>query len=105
MSHWRKLFNSKYVGAWDFEGGPVTLTIKDVRHEEVPDQQGNKEKHPIVYFEKAKKGLVLNRTNAKTIAKLHGKDTDQWPGKQVTLFGTQCEAFGETVDCVRVKGA
>ena len=105
MSHWRKYFDDKYIGAWDLEGKPdgVALVIKDVKVEVMQDPTGGKSKKPVVYFEKATKGMVLNKTNARTIAKLHGNDTDEWTGKTVTLYATTCDAFGETVDCVRIK--
>ena len=47
--------------------------------------------------------MVLNKTNAGIIAKLYGTDTDAWVGKKIVIYATTCKAFGETVECVRVK--
>ena len=50
-----------------------------------------------------RKKLVLNKTNATTVAKLYGPRPSQWAGKRIVLFPTQCEAFGKTTDCIRVR--
>lgn len=97
------IFPSKYVKAADLQGRPVTLAIKDVRVEEMTNHSNEKERKAVVYFEKATKGLVLNRTNAQIIANLYGDETDHWRGKRVTLYPTRVKAFGTMQDCIRVK--
>ena len=47
----------------------------------------------------------MKKRNAKIIAKLHGNDVDGWVGKAIALYATTCDAFGETVECVRVRKA
>ena len=50
--------------------------------------------------------FVLNKTNAKLIAKhLHEPKAINWPGAKITLSPETCEAFGEMVPCIRVKAA
>jgi hypothetical protein len=57
-------------------------------------------------FDKTEKLFVLNKTNANAIAEALGeKKAVNWTGKRITLFPTQCDAFGKTADCIRVKGA
>jgi hypothetical protein len=46
---------------------------------------------------------VMNKTNMKIIKKWHGKETDNWIGKQITLYATTCKMKGEVVDCIRVR--
>ncbi len=94
-------FPSKYLKAADFQGQDVTLMIVAVRMEPI----GDDEEKPIVRFEEAKRGLLLNRTNARTIAELHGQDTDAWRGKRITLFPTTTEFRGSVVECIRVRPA
>ena len=48
-------------------------------------------------------GLVLNKTNAATIADLYSEETTNWAGKPITLFTTQVEFRGKQVRCIRVK--
>ena len=104
MPHWRKMYDSRFIGSWDLEeAGPVVATIKDVTMEEVQDNTGHKETKPAVWFTKGKKALLLNKTNAKAIAKLYGTHTEKWGGKQIELFPTECDAFGDKVECVRVR--
>ena len=109
----RLLFPSQFIAAADLKGRDVTLTISRLGIGESLRAEGGKavKKH-IVYFaemdkrpEDDRKKWVLNKTNAKTIAKLYGNDTDAWIGKRITLFPTTCQSFGETVDCIRVKAA
>lgn len=114
--HVRQMFPKEYLSAADIAGrGDVTLTISDIKQEELQSEGGKEHKWCVHFreFEDAhrrnarivNKRLVLNKTNAKTIAKMHGNETDEWAGKRVTLFATTCEAFGETVDCIRVRSA
>src|SRR4026209_2145377 len=79
-----QLFPSKYVKAADLNGKTVTLTIAKLVVEEL-GHSAEKEKKPVLYFQKATKGLVLNRTNAMTIAGLYGDEADDWPGKRISI--------------------
>lgn len=95
-------FPSKYLKASDLQGKEFTLIIKEVRMENVGDE--SQEDKPILYFTKAQKGLVLNRTNAQTIAaNLGSDDTDQWIGKAITLFATQVDYRGQQVEAIRIR--
>jgi hypothetical protein len=58
---------------------------------------------PILRFEGTDQGMILNKTNARTIGLTFGNEMDGWKGKKITLFATTCEAFGKTVPCVRVR--
>lgn len=99
---YRKLFKSKWFTASCFEGKPITLTIADVKVEEVENESG-KEECPCVHFEGNAKPLVLNKTNARAIASLHGADAEDWKGKKITLRESVTTYRGDEVPCVRVK--
>lgn len=95
------LFPSKYVKAADLNGRRINVTISRVSLE----QMGNPpERKPVLYFEKAAKGLVMNKTIGMSIAHLHGDETDGWKGKRITLYPTQVSAFGKMNDVIRVAG-
>lgn len=98
-----QVFPTKYVAAADLNGKDVTLTIKGVRLEEMVTHKDEKVKKPVVWFEKASKGFVLNVTNAKVIAALHGDETDDWTGKRITIYATKVRAFGQMQDAIRVR--
>jgi len=102
--HIRLMFPTDYVTAADLNGQDKTVTIASLSQEELTMQGGIKETAWIVTFAEAKKKLVLNKTNAKTIAKLHGDESDDWIGKQITLYPTTCKYGRDTVDCIRIRG-
>jgi len=95
-------FPSEYLRASDLMGREVTATIKNVVLEEVGRER---EERPVLYFRGKEKGLVLNKTNANTIAALFGDDTDDWTGGEVTLFEAQVEYQGKMTPSIRVKRA
>lgn len=98
-----KVFPSKYVAAADLNGKPVTLTVKSITLEEMVTHKDERVKKPVVWFERATKGFVMNVTNARTIADLYGDETDAWVGKRITIYPTRVPAFGKMQDCIRVK--
>lgn len=81
--------------------GSVTLTIKDVRNEELRSSRGADQK-PVVYFKERDKGLVLNKTNAKQIARLYGRETNDWRGKKISIYAQEGEWFGEKGYAIRI---
>lgn len=97
-----QLFPSKFVKAADLNGKTVTLTISGLVIEEL-GHGTEKERKPVLYFQKATKGLVLNRTNAMTIAGLYGDEADEWPGKRISIYPTRVRAFGVMQDTIRIK--
>jgi len=100
------MFPSLYLRAAEFAGKEVTLTVHRVRPESMRMNDNTKREKFIVEFEETDKMLVLNKTNANAIAKALGiKKAVQWAGHKITLYPTECDAFGDTVECIRVKGA
>ena len=95
-------FPSKFVKPADLNGKHVTLTIAKIVIEQL-GHGAEAERKPVVYFLKATKGLVLNRTNAMTLVGMYGDESDDWVGKRVTLFATRIRAFGTMQDTIRVK--
>lgn len=93
------LFPSKYLKAADLNDREVKLVILTVELEAI----GDDDKKPVVYFTKAKKGLVCNKTNAKVIAGAYGNDTDEWPGKEIVLFPMMVQFQSDMVESIRVK--
>ena len=93
---------SKYLKATDAEDGDLILTMSDVK-EETLGMGKDADKKWVLYFEEQPKGLVLNKTNMNTIAKLYGDDTDDWEGKKVTLFATEVQFKDEMVEAIRIR--
>jgi hypothetical protein len=102
-THWKKLQNPDYFGAWSLDGKDLDVTIEKVVLEQVTGTDGKKEELPVAYL-KGLKPLILNTTNSKMIAKVTGSSyIEDWSGKRVTLYSTKVKAFGDTVDAVRVR--
>jgi hypothetical protein len=98
------MFPSRYLRAADFEGKTVTLTISDVFRDKVQMATGQKAEKYIVRFRETDKELILNKTNAKAVAKvLDQPKAVKWAGEKIVLKPTTCEAFGEMVPCIRVE--
>ena len=97
------MFPNDYLAAEEFGGKDVTLTIKSIKRDALRTTSGSTEDKYVIEFEKTKKKLVLNKTNAVQIAKVHGTKAEDWIGKQITLYPTTCMAFGSETDCIRVR--
>jgi len=89
---------SKSLKAEDLKGRTHKLMISEVGTAKF--KEGVK---ISLKFQGKKKALVLNKTNARVIAKYHGKNTDGWIGKEIEIFPTETEFNGSLVDCIRVR--
>ena len=68
-------FPTKYLKGDDIEAGE-TVTIKEIRDELVGSTQ---EVKPVVYLHEHERGIILNKTNAKSLVKVFGDDETTWP--------------------------
>ena len=105
MPDFRSMYDSNYLYAFDLQGRDVTVTIANVKAAMVKNSEKEAQKKPIVFFRESKdaRGLVLCKTNGKTIAAMYGNDTDGWIGKRITLFSATVDAFGKSVDAIRIR--
>jgi hypothetical protein len=95
-------FPSKWLKSGDVEDGDLTLTVKSVSLEEVGSGEQAEQK-PIIYFHETEKGMVLNKTNVDTIARLYTPETDAWIGKTITIFATEVDFAGKQTLALRVR--
>lgn len=99
-----EVFTSNTLKADDIRGREPTVTIAAVEPREFKGRDGKIQNKLIITFQRAKKPLVCNKTNAKRIAAQHGKDYAKWIGKQITLYVDPFVEFGgEITEGVRVK--
>ncbi len=96
-----EMFPSKYVRAVDLPAGRDVLTTIDSI--DMVQIEGEDDLKPCVYFRGAKKGLVLNKTNALVLAQAYGDDSTAWLYKPVALFATTTQFGGKLVPCVRLR--
>lgn len=83
---------------------PVTLTIETITEETLFNGHGEEVKL-VLHFVESKKGLILNKTNAKKLAKMFGGETEDWTGRLVELYAKTIRAFGSTHNAVRLREA
>ena len=104
-THWKKLTDPNYLGAYFFEGGKdITLTIKNVQLEKVTGTDGKKDDCVVCHFYENVKPMILNVTNMKMIAKLYNSDfIEDWVGKKICIGVESVSAFGTAVDALRVR--
>jgi hypothetical protein len=97
-----EVFPSNYLKADDLKGNAAVVTIASAEIEELG--KGNqKDKKLVLGFRGKEKKLVCNVTNANTIAKLYGDDTEGWIGQRITLLPREVEFQGEMVLAIRVS--
>ena len=104
-THWKKLENPDYIGAYSLdEGKDIIVTIDIVKREMITGQGGKKEECTVAYL-RGQKPFILNRTNMKMIQKIYNTPyIEEWKGKKITLYVAKIKAFGEdNVECLRIR--
>ena len=90
--------SSNYLKSADLKGQIVSLQISHITYETIGTDQ-----KLVMYFQGKQKGMVLNKTNAQTIAEAYGSDTDNWVGANINVFSMKVDFQGKLVDGLRVK--
>ncbi len=103
-THWKKNFDYRFLSGDELKQ-ETTVTIERVVLEEVFNPSTNSKENALaVYFVGAKKGIVLNKTNAKAIAKVVGTPyQEDWIGKKIIIYAKEGRFFGENMKVVRIK--
>lgn len=100
-------FPSQYLEAADLQGREVTVTIESTdKQKGVKGKDGKPFDARVLFFKGKKKGMCVNKTNAKRIRDQLGlgDDMDAWIGNSITIYPTTCNAFGNpNTPCIRVK--
>lgn len=92
-------FPSKYLKAADLKGRRLQVKISEVLKEAIND----KDMKIVAYFNGKEKGLVLNKTNATSIAEIaQSPETDNWVNVDVVLYPTKTMYSGQMVDAIRI---
>lgn len=105
MTHWKKLTNPDYLGAYSIEdGADLIMTIAAVKNEVVTGTDGKKEECMVMYFVEPSKPMILNATNAKMVQKLLKTPyIEEWAGHKIQIGIEKVKAFGDVVDALRVR--
>jgi hypothetical protein len=98
------LYPSKYVGSDDLKGNHVTVTIRELKLESLKDRNGLQQMKPVLYFQKTEKGLVVNKTNLKSLwAIFSSKSSKDWIGKKISLYSTPVQVGDEMRQGIRIS--
>lgn len=99
----RDALPGRYLSGDDLDED-VTVTIDRVVLESFRDPKTRSETmKPVMYFQRAKRGLIINRTNWRTVAELYGDESDNWPGKRIVLTSEMVDAYGRRTKAVRIR--
>jgi hypothetical protein len=103
-THVEQLADRPYLGGYSLFGiDHLDATIKEVKREDVPDQNGKKSPCVVAYFQDGIKPMILNSTNRKKITQLLGSpDIDKWKGAKVRIITQKVKAFGAMHDALRI---
>src|SRR5262245_20860980 len=92
---------SRYFKAADMPS-EKKLRIKEVTEEQIG--MGKDKEHKLcVWFTNDERGLVLNKTNNRTLRGAFGDACDGWRGKIIVVFPTTDEFRGKMVPVLRVR--
>jgi hypothetical protein len=85
------------------EGKDSEAKIMDIeRHDKLTFEAGRTvtNKYSLVFKVKM---LLVNAAHRKVMTNMFGTDTSQWIGKRITLYVSQTQMAGKTVNCVRIR--
>lgn len=104
-THYKKLINPDYLGAYSLEPGKdMILTIKCVTKEMITGAGGKQEECIVCRWVEDQKPMILNVTNCKTISKmLKTPYVEKWSGHRVQIYATTTKFAGDTVECLRIR--
>jgi hypothetical protein len=70
---------------------------------EVFERDGKSEKKLVLWFTNDERGLILNKTNLRTLKGAFGDDTAGWIGKVIVVFPMMTDVRGKMTPALRVR--
>jgi hypothetical protein len=92
---------SKYLRAEDVKQDKK-FRIRAVTQEAF-EREGGGEKKLVLWFSNDDRGLVLNKSNNRTLRGAFDDDTSGWVGKVIAVFPTKTDFRGRMVNALRVR--
>lgn len=105
-THWRKVFNSDYLGSCDLEDNQdLKVVIKSVKVQSVKGTDGTSKDCNVASFTDSKiKPMILNATNCRIIKKFTGSPfINDWNNVPVQIYVAEVKAFGEMTEGLRIR--
>lgn len=105
--HWKKVFNSDYLGSCDLEDGKdLKAIIKSVAVRKVKNTDGKEQERNVATFTDPKlKPMVLNATNCKVVKKFAKSPfINDWNNIPVQIYvKDDIRAFGDITEGLRIR--
>jgi hypothetical protein len=98
------LLGGRYLAAQNIPE-PLKVTIVGAERAEIEEDDKSLVTKLVVHFQELQKPLLCNKTNLNMLVHLHGRDSDEWIGKQVIIQSEPVEFAGKIVEALRVKPA
>lgn len=106
-THWKKVFNSDYLGSCDLEDGKdLKAVIKSVTVKNVKGTDGKEQERNVATFtDSALKPMILNATNCKLMKKFaKSVYINDWNNIPVQIYvKDDIKAFGEVTEGLRLR--
>jgi len=108
-THWKKVFNSDYLGSCDLEDGKdLKAVIKSVSVRKVKNTDGKEQERNVAEFTDTKlKPMILNATNCKVIKKFAKSPfINDWNNIAIQIYvKDDIRAFGDITEGLRIREA
>lgn len=103
-THWKKLVNPDYIGAYSLEEGKdLVVQIGEVKRVMVTSTGGKQEECTVAELV-GQKPFIINVTNAKAITQVVGSPyIEDWKGQKISLYISTTKLKGDMVECLRVR--
>lgn len=106
-THWKKVFNSDYLGSCDLEEGKdLKAIIKNVSVKKVKNTDGKEQERNVATFTDPKlKPMVLNATNCRIVKKFAKSPyINDWVNIPVQIYvKSDIKAFGDVTEGLRIR--
>lgn len=91
------IYQSAWLKAEDLQGAARRVQIESAKTEEIKNQDGTKERKIVLGFVGKAKKLILNKSQASTLVKLYGDESDYWLNKEIMLSPIPSNNGKETI--------
>ena len=106
-THWKKVFNSDYLGSCDLEDGKdLKAIIKSVTVRKVKNTDGKEQERNVADFTDPKlKPMILNATNCKVVKKFaQSPFINDWNNIPIQIYvKDDIRAFGDVTEGLRIR--
>jgi hypothetical protein len=98
------LYGSNFLAATDLKKS-ITTVIEQVEQQDFARQGERKKMKAVLHLRGIKKPVIVNKTNALTLAAAFGKDFDGWIDQHVTIKAEPTTFAGKPTKGIRLYSA